>query len=113
MYTEHTIYIIGNSKTNTDNAITTNFNSFFIGFVIDTQNDCIVDVSCSATIRTTDAFIAALFMGKSFAAYSEDLESEVKRRYHGSSQRAIIVAYKDAFKKYWEVKEKHFAKNNF
>jgi hypothetical protein len=107
MYDKSTVYIVGNSRTNEENAITTQFNSFFIGFVIDINNDEIVDLSCSATIRTTEEFIYSLFISKSFSEYDMSLEQEIKRRYHGSSQKAIIVSYKDAVKKYIEIKMKN------
>jgi hypothetical protein len=34
------------------------------------------------------------------------LEDEVRHRYHGSSQKAIIVAYKDATRKFAEISVK-------
>lgn len=108
MYNENTVYVVGNSKTNTDNAITNRFNSFFIGFVVDKDNDTIIDLSCSATIRTTDDFVKSLFVGKKLKEFDSEFEAEIKKRYHGSSQRAIIVAYKDAVKKYNEIKERYF-----
>jgi len=108
VYSENTVYVVGNAKTNTDNAITNKFSSFFIGFVVDVDKDEIIDLSCSSTIRTTDDFIRSLFMRKSLKVFDCTLEEEIKKRYHGSSQRAIIVAYKDATKKYNEVKLRHF-----
>lgn len=108
MYSKNTVYVVGNSKTNVDNAITSMYNSFFIGFVVDTENDTIIDLSCSATIRTTDEFINSLLIGRKLTEFDASLEEEIKRRYHGSSQRAIIVAYKDASIKYNEVKAKYF-----
>lgn len=108
MYQGNTVYVVGNSKTNTDNAITNIFNSFFIGFVVEVDNDTIIDLSCSATIRTTDEFVRSLFMGKKLIEFDPNCQEEIKRRYHGSSQRAIIVAYKDAVKKYNEIKLKYF-----
>lgn len=108
MYDKGTIYIVGNAKTNTDNAITTLYNSFYIGFVVDVSTGEIVDASCSSTLRTTDEFVRVLLTGRNLNSYSHELEEEVKRRYHGSSQKAILVAYKDGVKKYREVKEKYF-----
>lgn len=108
MYSEETVYIVGNSKTSTDNAITHRFHSFYIGFIAEGNTGKIVDLSCSSTIRTTEEFIKSLFIGRSLTEYDDNLEREIKRRYHGSSQKAIIVAYKDAVKKYTEVKEKYF-----
>lgn len=108
MYDKNTIYVVGNAKTNTENAITNQFSSFFIGFVVNVDTGEIIDLSCSSTIRTTDDFIKSLLMGKSLKIFDCDLEEEVKKRYHGSSQRAIIVAYKDGVKKYNEVQLRCF-----
>jgi hypothetical protein len=107
MNNAETVYIIGESKTNKENAITSIYNSFYIAFEVDTQSDRILDASCSHTINLTEKFVKSVFMDKDINA-SEEIEQEVKRRYHGSSQKAIIVAYKDALKKYEEIKEKYY-----
>jgi len=103
VYDSSAIYIVGNSKTNNENAITTLYNSFYIGFVLDPASGLIADVSCSATIRTTDEFVRSLFIGKVMGRDDARLEDDVRRRYHGSSQKAILVAYKDAAKKLAEI----------
>lgn len=108
MYDKSTVYIVGHGKTSNDNAITSNFKIFFIGFVIDTADDSIVDMECSATISITSRFVSDLFVGKSFKEYDKELEEEITRRYYGTSQKAIITAYKDALKKYKEIKEKYY-----
>ena len=108
MYDKNTVYIIGHGKTTKDNAITEQFKIFFIGFVIDKDTDEVVDAACSATISTTSEFVASIFVGRKFDKYYKDIEEEVKKRYFGSSQIAIIVSYKDAFKKYREVKERYY-----
>lgn len=108
MYNENAVYIVGNSKTNSENAITEIYKSFYIGFVVNVENDEIIDLSCTSTIPTTCEFVKTIFIGKKINTYSEALENDIKRRYHGSSQRAIMVAYKDAVKKYNSVKEKYF-----
>lgn len=107
MYNKDTIYVIGNSRTNSNNPITHTFMIFFIGFVVDEKSGTIIDVGCSATLKTTEEFIRSLFIDKNISEYSFELEEEIKRRYHGSSQKAIIVAYKDAVKKYKEQREKY------
>ena len=103
MYDASTVYLVGNSKTNTDNAITTLYKSFYIGFVVEPGSGRIIDVGCASTLRTTDEFVRSIFVGKAMGKDDEELEAEVKRRYHGSSQRAIVVAYKDAAKKLAEI----------
>lgn len=108
MYSEDTVYVIGHGRTSTDNAITEQFKIFFIGFVVDTDNDEVVDLSCSATIPTTQEFIASIFIGKKFDRHRQELEDEILRRYFGTSQKAVIIAYKDALKKYTDVKRKYY-----
>ncbi|GAK39292.1 DUF3870 domain-containing protein [Paenibacillus urinalis] len=101
-YNTDTIYIVGDAQTSVNNPITQQFSAFFIGLVIDTTNDKIVDAGCSSTIPLTSAFVRTLFVGKTM--HDLDIISEqVRSRYHGSSQKAIIVAYKDAQKKYRSI----------
>ena len=102
-YNKNTVYIIGDSRTTKENAITKNYNTFFIGYVIDVETDKVVDLSCSAILRTTEIFLISIFENKSFKSYDIGLENEIKKRYHGSSQKAIITAYKDAIKKYLDL----------
>ena len=102
-----TVYIIGESRTNMDNAITLIYNSFYIGIEIDVQNDKIINIECVHTLALTEKIVQNIFIGKDINN-SELIENEVKRRYHGTSQRAIIVSYKDALKKYLEVKNKFY-----
>ena len=108
MYSKNTVYIVGHGKTSCDNAITSNFKIFFIGFVVDTTTDEIVDLECSATISITSRFVHDLFIVKSFDEVDPEMESEIAGRYYGTSQKAIIAAYKDAVKKYKEIKNKYY-----
>ena len=108
MCDNNTVYIIGESRTNMDNAITVIYNSFYMGFEVNTETDEIVDVGCVHTISITENFIKKMFIGKSIIEFEKDIDSEIKKRYHGTSQKAILVSYKDALKKYLEVKKKYF-----
>ncbi|WP_211748259.1 DUF3870 domain-containing protein [Paenibacillus sp. Marseille-Q4541] len=98
-YDQDTIYIVGDAQTSVNNPITQQFSAFFIGLVVDTTNHKIIDAGCSSTIPLTSRFVRTLFIGQSML----DLEivvEQVRTRYYGSSQKAIIVAFKDALKKY-------------
>lgn len=105
---DKTVYIIGESRTNMDNAITAIYNSFYMSFEIDLESDVILDAGCTHTIRITEDFIKKLFIGKN-ALDLDVIEQEIKRRYHGTSQKAVIVSYKDAIKKYQEIKNKYYS----
>lgn len=105
MYDKNTLYIMGISKTNNKNAITSRYNLFYIGFVVESSDGKIIDLSCSSTIRTTEEFIKSIFINESLSNYDDELEKEIYRRYHGSSQKAIIVAYKHAVTQYKQLRE--------
>lgn len=104
MYHKNTVFVVGHGKTGVDNAITSNYKIFFVGFVIDATSDEIVDLECTATLDITKRFISSIFLRRSFAAYDKKLEEEILSRYFGTSQKALVTAYKDAQKRYLEIK---------
>ncbi len=104
---DETVYIVGESRTNMDNAITIIYNSFYIAFDVHIETGEIVDLGCTHTIDITEKFIKKIFIGKDINNF-EGIENEIKRRYHGTSQKAVIVSYKDALKKYLDIKNKFY-----
>jgi hypothetical protein len=99
MYHADTVYIIGDAQSSLNNPITQQYNAFFIGLVVDCTNDKIIDAGCSSTIQLTSDFVRSIFLGHTM----NDLDAigqEIRQRYFGSSQKALIVAFKDAQKKY-------------
>ncbi|MCF6409037.1 DUF3870 domain-containing protein [Pseudalkalibacillus salsuginis] len=102
MYSENTIYIIGDAKTSSNNPITQKFNVFFIGLVIDKSSGLIVDADCSSTIPLTEKFVKSLFLGKSIMD-TEKVSREIETRYFGSSQKALVVAFKNASIKFQQI----------
>jgi hypothetical protein len=108
LYNKDTVYIVGHGKTSSDNAITEQFKIFFVGFVIDVTTDRVIDLGSSTTVEVTSNFIKSIFVGKSFEKYDEKIEEDITKRYFGSSQKAIITAYKDAIKKYESVKARYY-----
>lgn len=107
IYDKNTIYIIGDSKTASNNPITHQYTAFFIALVIDKDKEVILDMGASSTLPITGDFIRSLFIGYSMKLGLEPMKEEIIRRYHGASQKAIIVAWKDAFKKYLQIKKEY------
>ena len=103
MFAENTIYIVGNSKSPQNNPITQQYGQFFIGFVVDRETGEIITCGSSATIAVTAEFICSLFTGKSLSDDFQAIKQHVETRYFGSSQKAILVAYKDAQKKFFRI----------
>lgn len=100
-----TYYVIGESRTNLDNAITRMYGGFFIAFELVPETGEIVEVDCSRTLELTHDFVRRMFLHKRLEADEKQIEEEVKRRYHGSSSKAILVAYRDALKHYQKIRE--------
>lgn len=105
MYRQETVYVVGEAKSPENNPITKQYSTFFVGLVIDRSSGEIVDADCTAMIDTTRSFVQALFIGKKIND-SDTITNEINERYLGSSQKALIVAYKNAQKKYEQSLEK-------
>ncbi|MFE8698496.1 DUF3870 domain-containing protein [Cytobacillus sp. FJAT-53684] len=105
MFQQGTVYIIGDSKTSSNNPIMQQFNAFFVGLVIDRETDKIIDAECSSTINLTTRFVQSLFVGKSILEVDR-VSEEIEQRYFGSSQKALMVAFKNAHIKYLQIKNK-------
>ncbi|GAB6430975.1 DUF3870 domain-containing protein [Bacillus cereus] len=101
MYASNTIYIVGDAKSPQNNPITEKFKSYFVAFVIEKDTGKIVDADCSATIALTSQFVKYLFLHKNIN--DPDLLIQINNRYFGSSQKALLVALKDAQKKYNQI----------
>ena len=102
-----TVYIIGESRTQSENAITRIYNSFYIAFEIDVESNQIVDVGCTHTISLTESFIKKLLINQDFDD-EESITRTILKRYHGTSQKALLVAFTNARKKYLEIKKNFY-----
>ncbi|WP_338778514.1 DUF3870 domain-containing protein [Metabacillus sp. FJAT-52054] len=98
MFHEETVFIIGDAQVSQNNPISKVFSQFFLGVVVDTSNGRIVDAECSATIDLTVRFVRSIFVGRLIE--DEEIITSIQKRYFGSSQKALIVAFRDAQRKY-------------
>lgn len=106
MENKETLYIIGESRTNSDNAITKIYGSFYMALEIEPESGKILDFSCTHSLDLTEKFLRRIFMGRSLLEQYTQIEDEVARRYHGSSAKAVLAAMKDAEKRYRAAAEK-------
>lgn len=98
--TPQTLFVIGESRTNADNAITKIYGSFYLAFEIDAQTEQVLDFNCTHTLELTEQFLKRIFVGQHFPSIDSWLEGVLERRYGGSSRRAVMVSYRDALKRY-------------
>ena len=103
LFPENAIYVVGNAKTQQSNPITHHFGQFFIGFVVEKDSGKILTCGVSATISVTNDFVCSLFTGRTLREDPELIRQLLESRYFGSSQKAILIAYKDAQKKYTRI----------
>ena len=99
----HSVYVIGEARTNADNAITKIYGSFFMAFEVEDGSHTILDFSCTHTLDLTEKFLRKLFVGSNFLDVDATLEQELLLRYSGTSRKAVLVAYRDALRHYKEI----------
>lgn len=104
MFPPRAIFIIGDAKTQQSNPITLQYGQFFLGFVVDRDSGDILSCGASTTLAVTNEFVQSLFYGKSLRMDSNILREEIESRYFGASQKALLVAFKDAQKKFFNIK---------
>lgn len=96
----NTYFVIGEARTNADNAITKIYGSFYLAFEVDGESEQVLEFECTHTLEITDRFFRQWFVGQSFPQIGDWLEQALERRYGGSSRRAVLTAYRDALKRY-------------
>ncbi|MBQ0137800.1 MAG: DUF3870 domain-containing protein [Kurthia sp.] len=101
MFHDQIIYIIGDAQVSQNNPISKQYNQFFLGIAIDRSNGIIVEVDCSATVQLTVKFIASIMVNRPI--HDDQIIEHLQNRYHGSSQKALIVAFKDVQRKYNQI----------
>ena len=100
MYGPNTVFIIGDAKSQQNNPITQQFGRFMLGFVVDKETGVIVNCGSTVVMKSTYDFIDSLFTGKNILDDPEKIRQELENRYFGASQKAMLVAFKDAQKRF-------------
>lgn len=100
-------FVIGESRTNADNAITQIFGSFYLAFEVDSATETVLAFNCTHTLELTEAFLRKLFVGKNFIEIDHWLENTLKQCYGGSSRRAVLTSYRDALKRYRAMRDEN------
>ena len=98
------IYVIGDSRTNANSAITKCFGSFYAAFEIDEKTEQVLAFDCSHTLELTQRFLQDLFVGQHFPSIDSWLEETLARRYGGTSRQALVVSYRVALNRYQAMK---------
>jgi len=96
-----THYFTGDAQVASKNPIQQQYGAFFVGLEVDVHGH-IIEASCNAILPLTRDFVRRLLVGRNINDI-EEICADVERYYHGSSQRTVIVALKNAYKKYSSI----------
>lgn len=100
IYDKNTIYITGTAKISSNDPIADIFDTFFLGIIIDRKDGKIIDVTCNMVKDVTSDFIKSMMVGYSLSGEAELIIGEIRERFHGIAQKAVIAALKDARNRY-------------
>ena len=100
MYGRDTIYIIGIAKSQQHNPITQQYGRFLLGFVVNKDTGIIESCGSTVVMKSTYDFLDDLFRGSNIDTEGELIRSELENRYFGASQKAIMVAFRDAQRRF-------------
>lgn len=80
-------YIIGESRTNADNAITKMYGSFYMAFEVDEETEQVLDFGCTHTLQLTEEYLKRLFIGRNFPKIDSWLEKKLEQCYGAPPER--------------------------
>ncbi|NLY44714.1 MAG: DUF3870 domain-containing protein [Tissierella sp.] len=101
VYSDQSVYFSASSKLPSSIPSGEVYDSLNIGFVIDKSTGVIEDVSVTLLSAGATRFLMYLIIGFNLHdGDPEELINEIKTRYFGGSQKAIIVATRLVIQKY-------------
>ncbi|AYO31203.1 MAG: hypothetical protein PWR06_2912 [Thermoanaerobacteraceae bacterium] len=104
-YDKNTIYVTGLAKTSKTDPISDIFSTFFVGVMVNSTDNKIIDFTCNTVSQKTSSFIESIIVGYNLLEDMDEIVSQIERRFLGTAQKALIVALKDAQNKYKMFKE--------
>lgn len=104
IYERNTIYILGTAKISKNDPISAMYDIFFIGIILEKDNDKIVDATCNMVRDATTDFIRSILIGKDLIKDIDKIANEISDRFYGMAQKTVIAAIKDAKNKYLMIK---------
>jgi len=99
-YEKNIVFAVGTARVSANDPILSMYENFFIGFMVNRETHMITDLTANTVSPKTCDFIHSMFVGYHLLDDLEKMVDEVKTRYYGIAQKAIISALKDARNKY-------------
>lgn len=103
-YEKNVIYILGTAKISKSDPISAMYDIFFIGIILERDSGKIIDSTCNMVRDVTADFIRSILNGYNLRDDINLIEEEVRNRFYGIAQKAVIASVKDARNKYLMIK---------
>lgn len=102
-YNKNTVFVTGIAKPGKDDPVASRYDTFFISCIVDKSNDLIVNAACNTASPMTEDFIRSLLVGRNMATEVDLMTQEIRGRFFGLLQKALIVSLKDAHNRYMMI----------
>ncbi|MCD8125525.1 MAG: DUF3870 domain-containing protein [Lachnospiraceae bacterium] len=99
-YPEDSVFVTGTAKVTKEDAINTVYGVFSLSMVIDIHSNRIISVSANMIMEETNDFLSYLMTGKNIVTDIDDICASLRRRFLALSQKAVMVALRDAQNRY-------------
>lgn len=96
LYPEDSVFVTGVAKVSKEDAINAMYGTFSLSIVIDVHSNRIISASCNMVMQETKDFLAQLLIGKNIVTDVEQIVLTLRKRFLALSQKAVIVALRDA-----------------
>ncbi len=96
------IYITGHGRTHANSLITKLFSLLCIGMLVHRKTGEILEVDATVQMDLTRKIFSEIFCGEKITDEEKIIE-KITSSYFGSSQKSIIVAYKECLNKFKKI----------
>ena len=98
-YAPDTFCVVGVATPAASTPIAVQYDKLIMVLVCDRRSGMILDAECNMVVNVTSDYIATLLIGRSLYTDLEIMVEELQKKYNGISQKALIVALRDAYSK--------------
>lgn len=99
-YPKSAIFVTGLAKPSKDDPVINQYDLFFLSLIIDKANGVILNATCNTAKPLTETFICSLIVNRNIETDLDLITAEIRARFFGLLQKALIVALKDAHNRY-------------
>ncbi len=97
---DKTLFFVGHARLPENISPKFAYNVLGLELEVDPTTDVIVDASCSSIPSLGEKFILDLLIGHHLSEGVAEIQNEIRTRYYGPAQKAIITALQHAYERY-------------